>query len=129
MLKGAIVFWLLPVFGNCVVYIDRVKSDFNSKIGNLSVAYKHNNKGDCVVNLTLESYVYVTKFLLYGSIRLPESKIDREYRVEIIRTVVDVEKLSKGLQSNLMIRGYVDNVMKFMDFKIEFPFKPVSSNE
>lgn len=63
--------------------------------------------------------------LVYVKINVEENKDDRDYKKEFLRTVVDVEKLSKGGQLNFLVAGYMENVKKFLDFEIRFPFQPV----
>lgn len=127
MAKVAIIFCLLPVFTSCLVYIDRVKSGFNPKMCNLTINYTHNEKGESVTNVTIVNHVNITKLFVYVSVRIPENRNDREYSREVIRTVVDLEKVFNGLQSNPLVKGYADNILKHVDFEIKLPFKPVSS--
>lgn len=126
MIMLSLVFFLLPTFGSCLIYIERMNSDCDYKLANLTVTFTHNEKGDSVTNVTFVNFVNVTKFMVYVNVRVPENRIDHEYKVQLFKTVADVEKVLSGLQSNPMIRGYVENIMKFMDFKVEFPLKPVS---
>lgn len=79
-----------------------------------------------MVNVTMVSHVTITKMVAYVSVRFPENKNDREYRREVVRTVVDVEKVLKGMQSNPIVKGYVDDLLKYADFDINLPYKPVS---
>lgn len=55
------------------------------------------------------NHVIITKFVAYISVY-----------------VADVEKVFKGLQSNPLVVGFLKDLMKYMDFEIKLPFKPVS---
>lgn len=98
MVKVAIVFYLFPVFTSCVYYIDRVKSGYSRELCGLMVNYTHNAEGACVTNVTIVNYFNVTKLVACISVCVPESRNDQEYKRELVRTVVDVEKALKGLQ-------------------------------
>lgn len=126
MAKAGIVFCLLPIFTSCIIYIDRASFGSNPKICDVTVNYTHNAKGESLTNVTAVTHVNVTKLFVYVSFRVPENENDREYRRELIRTVVDVEKVLNGLQSNPVVKGYVDNILKYVDFEVKFPARPVS---
>lgn len=125
-MKIAIIFYLLPTLNSFITYIDYYKTDSNPTLVKFQVAYTHNSKGQSVANVTFNNYALVTKLVAYVSFRVPESQNDREYKREIVKTVVDVEKAFKGLQSNPIVKTYAANLVKFVDFKVQLPFKPVS---
>lgn len=126
-MKSVTFFYLLPMFCSCVIHIDRITTDFNKKLLDFKISYTHNSNGDSVTNVTLKSYVNVTKMLAYVSLRMPEDSNDREYRRELLKTVVDLEKVSNGAQSNPIVRSYVNILMQYKDFVVKFPFRPVST--
>lgn len=99
--------------------------DYNSKLTNLTVTYTHNKKGESVTNVTIVNFINVTKFLAYCTVRVPQNQIDREYKIQLLKTVADVDKILNGYQSNPLARAYVNNIMQFMDFEMKFPLKPV----
>lgn len=121
-----IVLCVFPMLSSCITYIDRVESDCNPKFGNLSIKYTHNAEGHSVTNATVVNFVTVTKLLVYVSLLIPENKYDREYRREVLKTVVDAEKVLRGLQSNPITKGFIDNILKYIDFEVKFPAGPVS---
>lgn len=126
MLKYAIFICVFKIFCNCIVYIDRRDIDFNPKLLSFSVNFTHNAKGESFTNITIDNYVNITKWVAYASLRLPEDKNDHQYRREIVKTVVNLESCFNGLQSNPLVKGYVDNLSKHMDFKMKLPLRPVS---
>lgn len=119
---------VLPMYCSSIAYVDRVESDCNPKFGNLSINFTHNARGDSVTNVTFVFHVTITRILLYASLRAPENANDREYKRKLVNTVVDLEKVLKGFQSNIWVKGYVDNVLKSMDFEFKLPLRPVSKN-
>lgn len=121
-----VLFCVLPVYCNCIAYVDRVESDCNPKLVNLSINFTHNAKGESVTNVTITNYVTATKILIYITFRVSENENDREYKRKLINTVVDYEKATRGLQSNIMVKGYVNSILKCIDFELKMPFLPVS---
>lgn len=106
--------------------MDSFRADSNKAFVEFQVAFTHNSKGQSLVNVTFINHVNVTKLIGYVSLRVPEDKNDRVYNRELIKTVVDMEKLLSGLQSNPVVKGYADSLVKFVDFKVALPFRPVS---
>lgn len=94
---------------------------------NIAAVYIHNEEGAAVVNFTAQTFKPITKALVYIRGCLPENKDDREFKKETLRTVLDVEKLIKGVQQNPFIRNYMKEVLKTLDFEVKMPMKAVSS--
>lgn len=116
----------LPIISG-ITYIDNAIAEPNLKYANMSIAYTHNERGSSVSNLTFQSKVTITKILLYVTVRIAEDQSDSKYKREFIKTVLDLEKVFKGSQNNFLVKAYTDNLKKFMDFKVKFPMKPVST--
>lgn len=127
MTKKAVLFSALPVFCSCLIYIDRLQSDFNPKLVNMTINFTHNNKGESVVNTTFLNHVTITKLTVYVSLRVPENKNDRECKRELVKTVVDLDKVFKGLQTSSVVNGFIRNILQYLDFEVKLPFLPVSS--
>lgn len=108
-----------------ILYTERHTLDFNKKLCNFSVAYTHDRRGRSVTNLTLQNFVIITKALLYMNIRCPENPGDREYRREVVNTVIDLKKFVGGLQLNPVLRGYIAGLKASFDW-LDFPLPPVS---
>lgn len=121
-----ILLWsCLPIISG-ITYIDNALVEPNLAYTNMSIAYTHNERGSSVSNLTFQSKVTILKILLYVKVRIAEDQSDSMYKREFFRTVIDLEKLFKGSQVNFLVKAYIDNIKKFMDFKVKFPMKPVS---
>lgn len=118
-------FTFLPIISG-ITYIDNVIVEPNLKYANMSIAYTHNERGSSVSNLTFQSKVTISKILLYATVRIAEDQSDSKYKREFIKTVLDLEKVFKGAQNNFVVKAYVDNLKKFMNFKVKFPMRPVS---
>lgn len=114
------------ILTSAAIFIDRSTLDFNKEIGNLTTTYYHNEKGNSITNLTMRTFKTIHKMLAYVKVKLAEDENDRECRREFLRTIVDVEKLNKGAQANFLVKAYMENIRRFMDFDIKLPLQPVS---
>lgn len=110
---------------NCVVYINRVTKEVDSKFGDIKIVYTHNAKGDSVTNATFMTLCNITKMMVYMKLAVPENKNDREYKRELVRTVIDAEKIYKGSHSNFLVKIFFDCVLKYADFEFKLPLAPV----
>lgn len=125
-MKVLIIFCVFPMFVSCIIYFDRVTSDFNPKLVDFAIAFTNNSKGASVTNLTFTTHAIIAKCVAYVRMTTPENENDRDYRLEVLRTVVDIDKVFKGSQTNPLIKMFIDSILKYADFKIQFPLKVVS---
>lgn len=79
-----------------------------------------------MVNVIIEINVTITKIRIYVRASLPKNPDDRKYRREILKTMVDLEKWKRGYQNNIILRKYMDDVTKAMDFDLKLQMNPVS---
>lgn len=126
MVKLCFVFTIFPILVNAVIYIERHELDFNRKYGNWTVSYFHDESHNAVVNLTMKVFSTITKLLLYFEVKMAEDRNDNEYRRQFIKTVIDVEKCFKGMQSSIFLKAYVEELNRYMNFNLTFPLAPVS---
>lgn len=125
MLSRVIVFCIIFAASESLVYIENVAIDFNPSIANASVSFVHDENGNSITNLTMQSFVIVTKMLVYFKVTMDEGQKASGFKRELVNIVVDVEKLFKGSQVNPIVRGFIDALKKFMDFEAKFPAPPV----
>lgn len=128
--------WSLPIiqllfcssFVSCLLYIDRVKSNANLAIENLTVTFTHDATGNSVTTAVFTTFVTITKKLAYVKIRIAEDKNDKEFTKEIISTIVEIDKVFKGFQSNIFINNFFRDIRKSIDFRFVMPLPPVRIN-
>lgn len=113
------------VYTNGLFYIERYTVRTTS-LAEINISYIHDEAGNCITNLTLSTFTTLTKSLLYITGKAADNKDDREYRILLLQTVADVEKSFKNLQTNFLMKGFMANIIKSMDFKVKYPFLPVS---
>lgn len=108
-----------------LTYLDHAIVEPNLPYANMSLAYTHNARGSAIMNFTFEFNVTVLKMLLYIKISVPENEHDSHYKKELLRTVIDVEKIFKESEATFMVKAVINNIRRFMDFKVKFPLLPV----
>lgn len=120
------VFWCFLPITSSLTYIDNAMVESNLKYMNMSIVYTHNERGSSVSNFTFENKVTILKMLVYLKVNIAEDQNGSQYKRELLKTVIDIEKLFKGSQGHFLIRSFINNISRFMDFKMKFPIKPVS---
>lgn len=125
MCRRVLIFCAYLSFTQTAIFIERSSLDFDENIGNMSTTFYHNERQNSITNLTIVMYKPITKVLIYVTLRFAENENDRDYKREFLRTVFDVEKWYKGAQINFLIKAFMENLRRFMDFEIKLPFKPV----
>lgn len=109
-----------------VTYIDKVVYDYNSAVGKANLTYIHDASGNAVTNIFFETFVPVSKMLVYVNVKVADNKNNAGFYRDFLKTVVDSEKLMQGNQVNPIIKSYYDILKQSLDFEIKFPFPPVS---
>lgn len=123
MIRHVIFLFFLTSVLSAIICFDRVTVESNKKFSNFSISLSQNEKRSAIVNVTIDLYKPLKKMLVY--VKISENKHDHQFKREFRRTVVDVEKLSKGRQLNFLVAAYMENVQKFLDFELRFPLQPV----
>lgn len=119
---------LYPLSGMTgIIYIDKVIQESNPAVAKVSFIYTHDAKGNSVTNVTFESFVTLTKMMVYITARIADDKGHSGVYRDLVKTVLDVEKLFQGSQSNPLLKGYFENIIRGMNFTVKFPMPPVSN--
>lgn len=126
MIINTAVFCLIFISSDAVIYIDNVAVESNPSIANITISYIHDRDGNSITNVTIQTFVVFTKMMLYLKVNIAEDQKASLYKRELVNIAMDVEKLFKGAQGNLIVKLIIDENKKFMDFKIKFPLPPVS---
>lgn len=110
---------------SCIIYINRVEIETNPAIGALIVNYTHDSKGNSIANATFTTFVTITKTLIYFKIKLAENEDDKKFKRLLISSVVDVDKVLQGFQSNMLISKFFAAFRTGMDANFKHPLPPV----
>lgn len=110
-----------------LIYIDRHTLEFDKKFTNWNLSYTTGRDRNSVNNFTLQTFTTITKILIYFTCCVAEDSNDKEYRREVVRTVIDLGKLFKGFQGNPLLKGGIENLRKGLKSEFTFPLPPVWS--
>lgn len=80
-----------------------------------------------LINIEFTLLRDVEKLLVYGRFNIPESSSDREYKKEVLTSVVDIDKIFKGIATNFVAKTVVEEFGKTMNFDRKFPIKKVGN--
>lgn len=68
----------------------------------------------------------IEKLHAYVKFSVPENSDDKHYKKELLRTVVDIEKLFKGIATNFIAKAMIE-FGKVINFERSFPIKKVNA--
>lgn len=126
MLRFIFILCLFLWFVESIIYIDRHTLDFDEKLCNWSISYFHDQNRNSVSNVTLQTFKTFSKILLYFNVKVSENPDDREYRREVIRTVIDYCKFMQNTQNNPILRSFLGGIKKSFPFNLSYPILPVN---
>lgn len=121
-----LIFCPLSVFAGGV-YIDKVIQECNPAVAKVLFIYTHDATGNSVTNVTIETFTTLKKVLIYATARIADDKNNSGVYRDLVKTVIDVEKLFQGSQANPIVKAYFASILRAMDFTVKFPMPPVSS--
>lgn len=120
----SITFFIFHV--TAVLYFNRTEINSDRKILNFTVEFKYDAQEQCVANASFQTFVTIKKLRIYFKVTHPEHPNDKEYKKVSTSTVLDVDKVLKGMQSNLAISAIFSVLKNTMAFKYSMPLLPVS---
>lgn len=110
-----------------IIYVDNILCEPNKAVLDMTVVTAHDATGNALTNLTFKTRSVVTKMLLYLKVIMADDQIKAGVTREVLRSVVDIEKVMKGSHSNPLIKQFFDSLLPKMNFTMSFPFQPVSA--
>lgn len=78
-----------------------------------------------MICLDFELFCEVTKSLIYFKVRVNRDKDDKEYQKEIMKFLINSDKLSSGIYSHPLVKGIMQNFFKSINFDFKIPFTKV----
>lgn len=126
MLYVIFVFFLLPS-SEASFHIDKLELNFNETCNNTTITYYHDKKLNAAADVTIQTFVITNKMLLYLTVNIAENKHDKHLKREILKTVIDVNKLFKGFYGNPLIKGFMRDLAGRIDaLNLKMPLPMVS---
>lgn len=105
---------------NCLLYIGRVEFEANPEVLNLTVTYFHDVTGNSVNTATYKTFVTIMKMRVYIKIRIPEVQNDNEFKRQLVLSVIEMDKVLKGFQSNIFIKSFFEDLQNSMFTSLKF---------
>jgi hypothetical protein len=111
-----------------IVILKELKVTSNKNVVKLNYTLHNDGINSFVFNLTWDHLADFAKMWIYFTVRTPLTKNDKNCRNELIKSVVDVEKVLKGSQSNSLILLVAQKLKPFIVDEFKFPLRKVSQN-
>lgn len=109
------------------LFIDHFEIETNETLATVNLTYKHNNRNNCIINVSIQNNFPAQKGLIYIKVNVAENKDDNEYKRELVRTRIDFEKLLRGLHGNFLVKTFMKNVREqIVSLNLSVPIRPVS---
>lgn len=129
MTSKVAIFLAFLHFAIAALHIDKFDLQGNDLYNSMNFSYYHDEKANAHVYFSLQTKAVANKMLIYVKVNLAENKDDRKMSREFLRTVIDFDKLVKGLYGNPMIRGFMKSLMKEVEgLNLKSPL-PIVSNK
>lgn len=112
---SVLILFLCLNFSIAVLHIDKVVHINNKLYNNINSSYYHDEKENVHVDYAIQTKAVASKMLVYVKVNLAENKDDRKFSREFLRTVIDFDKLIKGLYGNPLISNFMKNFMTQVD--------------
>lgn len=109
------------------LFIDHFEMETNETLASVDLTYSHNSRNNCIVNVTIENHYPALRGLIYIKVNVAENKGDNEFKRELVRTRIDMEKLLRNLHGNFLVKTFMKNVREqLVAMKLTVPVQPVS---
>lgn len=103
------------------LHVDKLILAGNNLYNNLNYSYYHDERLNVHVNFEIKTKAVATKMLVYIKVNLAENTDDRKMSREFLRTVIDFDKLIKGLYGNPLISGFMRNMKEIEALHLKSP--------
>jgi Protein of unknown function (DUF1091) len=101
-------------------------SNVNPNYANFTQKIQKFDSGDTLVNITYYYAVNVVKLLIQFEFNVQKDKNDRSYERQLIKSTVNVCRMSQGVMGDFIAKMIMEDIHKFVDFNLTCPFNKVS---
>lgn len=117
---------IFPLISLGSLFIDHIVIETSTTLATVAIKYKHNDRNNCIVDVTVQSYYPALKGLIYIKVNVAENKDDSEFKRELIRTRIDMEKLLRGLHGNFLVKTFMKSMREqIVAMNLTVPVRPV----
>lgn len=114
-------------FAIASLHLDKVILTGNKLYNEMNYSYYHDEKQNVHINFAIQTKAVASRILVYMKATAAENDL-RKGR-ELMRTVIDFDKLINGLYGNPLISGFIKSFIKDLDnLNLKTPLPAVSCN-
>jgi hypothetical protein len=111
---------------NATIFIRDISINHNKNFVDVQNYSVHNNEiTGFSLNLTADLKQNITKALVYVKIKIPEDADDGKFQKELLRTVVDAEKVLKASKTNFLVAKIVEGFVSSSSRELKIPLQKV----
>lgn len=75
--------------------------------------------------MTIETFVDLENIMIIAKVLFPEDRNDNRFKREYFKTTLDLNRMSKMVKGNAIMRYVAEDALKSLDFELKFPMKKV----
>lgn len=120
-------FLISKIFQSAILAVNRFEIATNEDAVSGGIATIKNISTGLLISVQGTVMRDIEKLVAYGRFNVPENNYDHKYRKELLRTVVDVEKVLKGVTTNFLSKSVMEVLKSSLDFQFNFPIKKVAT--
>jgi hypothetical protein len=98
----------------------------NKNVGRVNHSVVNNELKSFFLDLSFETFAVYSKMWIYLTIRVPKNANDKNFQIEFLRTVFDVEKAFKDNQNNFFVSMIMLTLARSAETEMKFPMQKVS---
>ena len=110
------------MFQNCKIQFENSTFYSNQKYVDSTMTFFKDQNNEAMLNMSVFQKVDMIKLVLLLSINRPKDENDRNYELSILKTSIDLCKISKGVLSNIFVKTFMENFIKTADYQMKCPF-------
>lgn len=122
---ASVLFLITRLFQNAILAVNKFEITTNEEVVSGGLATIKNISTGLLISIQGTVMRDIEKLVAYGRFNVPENHYDHKYSKELLRTVVDVEKVLKGVTTNFLAKSVLDVLKESLDFQFSFPIKKV----
>jgi hypothetical protein len=103
-----------------------LKVTSNKIVGRVNYSVVNNELQGFFLDLSFETFAVYSKMWIYLTIRVPKHANDKNFQIEFLKTVFDVEKAIKDNQNNFFVSMIMMTLVRSAETEMKFPMQKVS---
>jgi hypothetical protein len=92
------------------------------------VDISNNGINETKINSTTHFFRDVETMVIYAKLYIPQSDLDLIYKTEVFSTVYNAKKMLDGIESNIVMKVFMERFRESVNFPLSFPVKKVRTH-